>query len=121
MLLKPRGHHSSCTTQLDDGSTQYIIIVGGKTDQEQFCKTTEILDLKKLKWTQGPELPLGISDASCVALPPLHNFACVLVGGQTNRKEYSSNVYGLNRSLKEWTLLGKIRTGRCGHIALPLS
>ena len=79
------------------------------------------MDLKKLKWTQGPELPLGISETSCVALPPTHNFACVLIGGKTEEEEYSSNVYGLNRSLKEWTLLGEIRTGRCGHVALPLS
>ena len=79
------------------------------------------MDLKKLKWFQGPELPLGIFETSCVALPPTHNFACVLVGGKTKEEEYSSNVYGLNRSLKEWTLLGKIRTGRCNHIALPLS
>ena len=79
------------------------------------------MDLKKLKWIQGPELPLGIIGASCVTLPPTHDFACVLVGGKTKFGEYSSNVYGLNRLLKEWKLLGKIRTGRCGHIALPLS
>ena len=77
--------------------------------------------MKKQKWIDGPELPLGISQASCVALPPTHNFACVLVGGRTKEEEYSSNVYGLIRSLKEWTLLGEIRTGRRGHIALPLS
>ena len=86
-----------------------------------FSKTTEVMDPKTLKWTQGPELPLGISETSCVALPPTHNFACVLIGGKTEEEEYSSNVYGLNRSLKEWTLLGEIRTGRCGHVALPLS
>ena len=78
------------------------------------------MDIKKLKWIQGPELPLRISGTSCVALPPTHNFACVLVGGKT-KGQYSSNVYGLKRSLKEWTLLGEIRTGRCGHVALPLS
>ena len=79
------------------------------------------MDIKTLKWIQGPELPLGIIETSCVALPPPHNFACVLVGGKTKEEDYSSNVYGLNRSLKEWTLQGKIRTGRCNHIALPLS
>ena len=79
------------------------------------------MNIKTLKWIQGPELPLGIIEKSCVALRPTHNFACVLVGGKSKEEEYSSNVYGLNRLLKEWKLLGKIRTGRCGHIALPLS
>ena len=74
-----------------------------------------------LKWIQGPELPLGIQDSSCVALPPTHNFDCVLVGGWTEEDANSSNVYGLSRLSKEWTLLGKIRTGRRGHIALPFS
>lgn len=77
--------------------------------------------MKNLKWIQGPELPLGIRWASCVALPPTHKFACVLVGGCTKEDKYSSNVYGLNRSSKEWTPLGKIRTGRYCHIALPFS
>ena len=77
--------------------------------------------MRNLKWIQGPELPLGIKGSSCVALPPTHNNTCVLVGGWTKEDKYSSNVYGLNRSSKEWTLLGKIRTGRYGHIALPFS
>ena len=77
--------------------------------------------MKSLKWTQGPELPLGIKGASCVSLPPTHNYTCALVGGWTKEDKYSSNAYGLNRSSKEWTLLGKIKTGRYGHIALPFS
>ena len=77
--------------------------------------------MKTLKWTQGPELPLGRIMASCVALPPSSNYACVLIGGETEETSYSSNVYGLNRLLNKWTLLGKIRTGRYDHIALPLS
>ena len=77
------------------------------------------MDIKNLKWIQGPELPLGIRLSSCVALPQTSAFACVLIGGVTEGKMISSNVYGLKRSLKEWTLLGKIRKGRWGHIALP--
>ena len=88
-------------------------------------KTTEILDMKNLKWMQGPELPIGIKRASCVGFPPASNFACVLVGGETEGKNpasyrFSSNVYGLDRSFSEWTLLGKIKK-RFSHIALPLS
>ena len=77
--------------------------------------------MKTQKWIQGPELPFGIRRASSVALPPKSYFSCVLVGGWTTEERYSSKVYGLDRSLKEWTLLGNIRTGRYGHTALPFS
>ena len=77
--------------------------------------------MKKQKWIDGPELPLGIFEASCVALPPTSNFACVLVGGETVGEEFSSNVYGLNRLTKEWNFMGNIKTGQSSHIALPLS
>ena len=118
-LLTTRFQHSSCTLRGDDGSIQSIIIIGGKTSHEDYSKTTEILNMKSLKWIEGPELPLGIKNSSCVALPPTNNFACVLVGGLTE-DQYSSDVYGLDRSLSEWTLLGKIRTARGRHLALPL-
>ena len=120
-MLTPRAVHCSCAIRSDDGSISSIIVIGGRTDQKIHSKTTELLDLKNLKWIQGPELPLGIKGASCDALPPTHNFACVLVGGWTKEDKYSPNVYGLNRSSKEWTRLGMIRTGRYGHIALPFS
>lgn len=79
------------------------------------------MDKKGLKWIQGPELPLKMRGVASVALPPTSKYVCVLIGGSTEEKTCSSNVYGLNRSLSEWTLLGKTKTGRCGHIALPLS
>ena len=73
------------------------------------------------KWIQGPDLAVGIKAAACVALPLSSNFACVVVGGWTKKEYYSSNVYGLDKSLTEWTFLGKIRNGRRSHIALPIS
>ena len=77
--------------------------------------------METLKWIQGPELPLGIMSSSCVALPPTNNFACVLLCEKMEGDIYSSYVYGLDRSLNEWTLLGKLRTARRSYIALPLS
>ena len=48
------------------------------------------------------------------------NFACVVVGGYTDKEVCSSDVYGLNRSLTSWTHLGNIGKGRNRHIVLPL-
>ena len=52
---------------------------------DSFKSLTEILHSKSPKWVQGPELPLGISNASCVALPPTSDIACIVVGGETSR------------------------------------
>ena len=121
MLLTPRYCHSSCIITSDDRSTQSIIIIGGETNEERISKSTEILDLKGNEWVQGPELPLGMVLASCVALPPPSNLACLVVGGWNEKEPHTSNVYGLNRKLTQWKLLGHIRTGKREHIALAFS
>ena len=125
-LLTPRCRHSSCTVQSDDGSTKCIIIIGGLTDEEQNSKSTEILHIADQKWVQGPNLPVGIRNSACVALPPTSNFACVIVGGYTIEANQSNevtypNVYGLEKNIIKLTFLGEIKTSRTFHIALPVS
>ena len=71
--------------------------------------TTEILNMKYQTWARGPTLPSEVIWTSCVLLPPIINFACVIVGKRTQETNYCSNVYGLNRALTEWTLIGKYR------------
>ena len=89
-------------------------------EENLYSRSTEILNIEDQKWVKGPNLPYGNGKAACVSLPPTTNFACVIVGGETF-ESYSSNVYGLNKSLNEWRHLGKIRKERQCHIALPLS
>ena len=123
-----RSNHCSCIIQSDDGTPDVIIIIGGRKER---TNTTEIFNINKTQWTQGPPLPCGIKWAACVPLPPtmksVSNISCVVVGGNTERwtgdtgGEDSSDVYGLNRSLTTWTHLGKIKKGRSDHIVLPLS
>ena len=95
--------------------------MGGQTDREGASKSTEILNVKDKTWVQGPSLPWETKYAACVALPPAKSFCCVAIGGWTSKKHCSSDVYGLNKSLTEWTFLGNIRLGRYDHIALPLT
>ena len=138
-MLEPRAGHSSCAIQSDDGSTQCIIVIGGLTNQGRNLKSVEILNVKNIKshwsigakwpinnqqWVKAPQLPCKVEHAKCVPLHPLTNFACVIIGGVIGGDKpinRSSDVYGLNKELTEWKLLGKIRTGRNNHIALPLS
>ena len=71
-------------------------------------KTTEILNIQDQTWAPGPTLPCVVRLASCVLLPPIINFSCVFVGKRIEETKYCSNVYmyGLNRTLTEWILLG---------------
>ena len=120
-LLSKRYFHCSCAIQSDDGPVEFIIIIGGRTRSELYYKTTEILNIKNQKWVKGPTLPCGIEQAACVSLPPLLDFACIVVGGCTFEQYASSDVYGLDKALTEWKHLGKIRKGRQSHIAVLLS
>ena len=122
-------------------------MIGGSTNQGRYLKSVEILNVENKKshssigakwpknnqkWAKGPPLPYVVEDAHCVPLHPLTNFACVIIGGwiggdkpprghRSSIGDRSSDVYGLNKELTEWKLLGKIRNGRSNHIALPLS
>ena len=112
--------HCSCVIQLDDESTECIIIIGGNTIEEEDSNTTEILDLKVKKWVQGPALPLGARYTTCVTLPQTSNFSCVVFGSGSSQESSSTSVYGLDKRVMEWKLLGKISSSRCVRNALPL-
>ena len=121
-------YHCSCVIPSEDGSTQSIIIIGGTTEDREVSNTSEILDLNGQKWVQGPALPLGVRYRACVTLPPTSNFSCVVFGSETGIKSSGEDIYGLDKRLMEWKLLGKFTTKRQNrfftadfYIALPLS
>ena len=121
-MITARFSHSSCAIQSHDGTTESIIIIGGITN-EGLTKSTEIMKVKEQKWTQGPNLPYGIKNAACVALPPTMDHACIVIGGEgeTNEERFSSKIYALDKSLSTWSYLGQITNGRRDHIALSIS
>ena len=121
-MITARFSHSSCAIQSLDGTTECIIIIGGITD-EGLTKSSEILKIKDKKWSQGPELPYGIKNAACIALPPTVNHACVIIGGEgeSNEERFSSKIYALDKSLSSWSFLGEITNGRRDHIVLSIS
>ena len=122
-LLAARSFHSSCAIKSDDGTTESIVIVGGeKNDNDELLRSTEILKIKEQKWISGPTLPIGLADAACVELPPIMNFACLVIGGRTDGDQnWSSNVYGLDKSLSTWRYLGDINECTYGLLGFSLS
>ena len=115
-------YHCSCAIQLNDGSTQSIIIIGGYTKEGEDSNTTEILDVNVQKWVQGPALPSGARYTTCVTLPPTSNFSCVVLGSSQG-KPSGTGAYGLDKRLMEWKFLGNINaySGRSACTSLPLS
>lgn len=87
--------------------------------------TTEIFKIGEKRWIQGPPFPSEIDGAACVPLFLLTNFACLVVGGETEEytidAQETSDVYGLDRSWTGWTHIGKIKKGRQMNIVLALS
>ena len=120
-LLTARYNHSSCAIKSEGGTTESIIIIGGEArDREDYLCSTEILKINEQKWVPGPDLPKGISKAVCIELPFIMQYACLIIGGKTfsaiDDPDWSSNVYGLNKSLLTWTFLGEIKNDVCGII-----
>lgn len=121
----------SCPIQSEDGTIDGIIILGGKVqggsilslhrysrEIANYPVSTEIMMVKDKKWIEGPRLPIGIKSTALVSLPPTLNYACVAVGGSNfdaaTGKYDATNVYGLNRSLTTWTVLGQLEKQEVG-------
>ena len=122
-LSSPRSSHCSCVIKSEDGTDDCIILIGGcyPAYPRDILDTTEIFSIKEKTWSQGPKLPIKLTDSACVALPPTTKYSClVIVGKGEYDAQTSSEIYGLNRSLTAWSFLGTVGK-RCGHIALPLS
>ena len=78
------------------------------------------MKIKERQWVQGPSFPCHIRGAACVALPPTMKYACIVLGGCVP-EGISSNIYGCDRSLTTWKLLGEMKKGRMYHIVLQIS
>ena len=121
-LLDGRNYHTSCAIKSQNGNIKSIIAIGGDTTEEMFSKSTEIYKIRENKWIRGPDLPIGVRSAACVAVPPKINinYCCLVIGGYSPEEMFSSNIYALDNNLTAWFLIGRLKTGRRNHIALSL-
>ena len=117
-LLEGRHCHSSCSLISSEGSIDTIVIVGGYTESSAISSSTELFSIKENRWSIGPDLPIVVSSASCVALPNHKTYSCLLIGGWSKEgKEYylSDSIYALDKELKTWALVGRLKDARYGH------
>ena len=101
-----------------EGNVNTIVIVGGCTESSYFSSSTEILSIKENRLSRGPDLPIVVRSASCVALPYHKRYSCLLIGGRSKegKEDYiSDSIYALENDLKRWILVGHLKEARWGH------
>ena len=78
------------------------MIVTGGTDSEadgwNYLKSTQILDLKSLQWTSGPDLPL--IGAFGVAVPYKNTF--LVVGGKDSGHAVQDTIFEFDPETGDW-------------------
>ena len=117
-MLEGRHFHSSCVLKSREGIINTIVIVGGYTKSSLFSSSTELFSIKENRWSRGPDLPVVVRSASCVALPHHPIYSCLLIGGRSKegKEEYiSDSIYALDKALKTWALVGHLKEARFGH------
>ncbi|ELT98493.1 hypothetical protein CAPTEDRAFT_185332 [Capitella teleta] len=70
----------------------------GKMDVESFLDSVECLNLKSLKWSQFPPLPLALSETK----PVYVQNKLFIVGGWLSQKTYSRDVYEFDSAKRAW-------------------
>ena len=78
-----------------------LITIGGDTTEEMFTRSTEVLNTDENRWSKGPNLPIGIRSAACVAIPCKFRtkYCSLLIGGYTPDEKFSPYIYALDVNL----------------------
>ena len=121
-MLEGRHFQSSCALKSREGIINTILIVGGCTksspNKYKYKSSSELFSIKENRWSKGPDLPIVVKSASCVALPYHTIYSCLLIGGRSEEEKesyISDSIYALENDSKRWTLLGHLKEARCGH------
>ena len=118
-LLYGRDSHSCGKIKKDSQSNQEsVIVVGGWN--VPLMSSVEILDVGSNMWRTGPNLPLGISDASMVEDP---SGGVVLIGGYDGYNgTHLDTLYQLPHANSDWILMPqklKIRRRQATAFRVP--
>ena len=109
------------------GKTTSILVAGGSGEDEYeskygLLKSTELLQIKGMVWTFGPDLLMGSSGATLIDSPS-SEYTAVIIGGHKTwgPQEYDWNgtsIYGLDRMKNKWVSIGDLKRGRNSATAI---
>ena len=109
-LYKERSDHG-CTRIGNDS----IIVAGGWTQEQskKRLKSTEILKIGNLAWTNGPDLKEGVH-LNEVVKSNGDEYIAYSLGGSIGWGVISDKIYGLRRDRNEWQLIDCMNEPRYG-------
>ena len=112
ILNKARLWHDC--TRLNDNS---IIVVGGFNSDNGYLKSTEVLKIGDLEWTNGPDLKTELVLTKIVKSNG-RDFIAYSIAGLIVGQNCSDDIYGLRSDRNEWELIDIMNTPHCLGSAL---
>jgi len=97
----------------------YVVVAGGKHSFKfTALKSTEILDLQRMVWLVGPEMPMAVYDSQMVQCV---EGGVLLIGGADVNGSAFSEMFHLPTKEGPWyELPKKLSVARKNHIAITL-
>ena len=94
-----------------------IIVLGGCNSVDGDLKSTEILKIEDLEWTNGPDLKEGVISNGVVKSNG-KDFIAYSIAGIIGEQTCSYDTYGLRSDRNEWELIDFMNEPRCLGSAL---
>ena len=113
-MNQKRGSHECL--KIDDDR---ILVVGGRDENYDYLKSTEVYHRRNNSWTTGPILPKTLSYGQFIKASPGSKFFGYYLGGYGD-DSLSSAIYGLSKDLSNFQLLGNLKKARDDHVAFRL-
>ena len=94
-----------------------MLVSGGRDENNNDLKTTEIYDISSESWGDGPNLPTTIYESSIVSSSLTSTYAAYILGGMSEG-QLSSSIYAITKDLRSWRNIGSFTMNR--HLAVIL-
>ena len=88
-----------CFSVKQNGNVSNVYVFGGESTSIKSItmKSTEVLNVNDLTWSDGPDLPIGMSSNAGVESND-NQYLGFSVGGDNSRKHLFGKIYGLQKS-----------------------
>ena len=128
---------------MKDETHSYIVVAGGKGSPGA-DESVEILNLTSSEWITGmqkcrkihgslsfsvfkldfhalftgPQLPFKLMNSAMISSPD--NKGVILMGGGNFGGDYRDDILELRVGANSWNIIGKLKTPRSAHVAIPI-
>ena len=119
-MKRKRSHHACAAIKDNNDQVTKVLVVGGWDDID--LNSTEILDLDRMKFVYGPDLPTAIESSSVVVAKG--SSSIYIIGGYSKTNKLAgtqlSTIYSSSSDFEGWQLIGHISRKRTLFTAFEL-